>query len=47
MTLIKKKQKQNVTSIGKEMEKFLEPLYIADGNVKWHRYGGKQLEFPQ
>ena len=47
MALIKKKKKQYITSIGKEMEKFLKPLYFADGNVKWYRHCGKQLAFPQ
>lgn len=40
MAVLKKQQKNQKTSVSKDMEKF-ESLRIAGGNVKWCRCCGK------
>ena len=36
-------KKGAMTTVGKDIEK-LELSYIADGNVKWHKYFGRHLD---
>ena len=40
---IKKKKKQTIASVNKDVEK-LEPSYIAGRGVKWCNYFGKQSD---
>ena len=47
LLLINKKQKQEKSSVSKDMKK-LAPLSTVGGNVKWYSYSGKQYsDLPQ